>query len=191
MKKVAVLACLLGLLGAIPAQAAELKDVFGREVPVGKGRPTLVLYANRGSREELRQHAYSFIYDLRAERPIVLIHVDLRDVPGLFKGMARGEIKKSHRESIEHMKNIFRQHGESPPSSELEESLFMVADSKGEPHQSMGLKKGFDRVVAQVLSPSGQEVARGPFPESARRLGESMASNSEDLSTFRIVDMSR
>ncbi|GHG69685.1 hypothetical protein [Comamonas sp. JC664] len=190
MKKVAVLACLLGLLGAIPAQAAELKDVFGREVPVGKGRPTLVLYANRGSREELRQHAYSFIYDLREERPIVLIHVDLRDVPGLFKGMARGEIKKSHRESIEHMKNIFRQHGESPPQ-ELEASLYMVADSKGEPHQSMGLRKGFDQVVAQVLSPSGQEVARGPFPESARRLGESMASASEGLSTLRVVDMAR
>jgi len=190
MKKLAVLACLMGLLGAIPAQAAELKDVFDRDVPVGKGRPTLVLYANRGSRDELRQHAYSFIYDLRAEKPIVLIHVDLRDVPGLFKGMARREIKKSHRESIEHMKNVFLQHGEAPPP-ELESSLYMVADANGQPHQSMGLKKGFDHVVAQVLSPSGHEVARGPFPESAGRLGQSMASNSERLSTLRIVDMAR
>ncbi|WP_434345961.1 hypothetical protein ACN6A1_29505 [Myxococcus virescens] len=190
MKKVAALACLLALLGAIPSQAAELKDVFGREVPVGKGRPTLVLYANRGSRDELRQHAYSFIYDLREERPIVLIHVDLRDVPGLFKGMARGEIKKSHRESIEHMRNIFRQHGEAPPP-ELESSLFLVADAKGEPHQAMGLKKGFGQVVAKVLSPSGRELARGPFPESARKLGQTMASASEGLSTLRVVDMSR
>ncbi|WP_426749498.1 hypothetical protein [Myxococcus sp. Y35] len=190
MKKVAALACLLSLLGAIPAQAAELKDVFGREVPVGKGRPTLVLYANKSSREELRQHAYSFIYDLRAEKPIVLIHVDLRDVPGLFKGMARGEIKKSHRESIEHMRNVFRQHGETPPP-ELESSLYMVADSKGEPHKALGLKKGFDRVVARVLGPSGQELARGPFPESARRLEQSMVSDSEVLPTLRVVDMSR
>jgi hypothetical protein len=51
----------------------------------------------------------------------------------------------------------------------------MVADSKGEPHKSMGLQKGFDQVVAQVLSPSGQELARGPFPQSARKLSQSIS----------------
>ncbi len=175
MRKIAALVCLLGLLGAIPAQAAELKDVFGKEVPIGQGRPTVVLYANKGTRDELRQHVYQFIYDVRAEKPIVVVHVDLRDVPGLFKGMAKGEIRKSHHESLDLMREMFRKHGQATPA-ELESSLFMVADSKGEPHQSMGLKKGFDQVFAQVLNPSGEEVARGPFPQSARKLGQSMAS---------------
>ncbi|QSQ19710.1 hypothetical protein JY651_31020 [Pyxidicoccus parkwayensis] len=173
MRKIAVLASLLGLFAAIPVQAAELKDVFGKDVPIGQGRPTLVLYANRGTRDELRQSIYKFIYDVREQKPIVVVHVDLRDVPGLFKGMAKGEIKKSHLESLDLMRNEFREHGQPAPA-ELDSSLFMVADAKGEPHQSMGLNKGFDHVVATVLNASGQEVARGPFPDSARKLGQAM-----------------
>lgn len=176
MRKIAALACLLGLLGAIPSQAAELKDVFGKEVPIGQGRPTLVLYANRGTRDELRQTVYKFIYAVREQKPIVVVHVDLRDVPGLFKGMAKGEIKKSHQESLDLMRDEFRSHGQAAPA-EMESSLFMVADSKGEPHQSVGLKKGFDQVVAAVLNASGQEVARGPFPDSASKLSQAMGSN--------------
>ena len=175
MRKIAALAGLLALMGAIPAQAAGLQDVFGKEVPIGQGRPTVVLYANKGTRDELRQHVYQFVYDVRAEKPIVVVHVDLRDVPGLFKGMAKGELRKSHRESLELMKELYRKHGQPVPA-ELESSLYMVADSKGEPHESMGLQKGFDQVVAKVLSPSGQELARGPFPQSARKLSQSMAS---------------
>ncbi|NBD08904.1 MULTISPECIES: hypothetical protein [Corallococcus] len=174
MKKTALLTCLLGLLGAaLPASAAELKDVFGKEVPIGQGRPTLVLYANKGTRDELRQRAYQFIYDVRAQRPIVVVHVDLRDVPGLFKGMARGEIRKGHDESLNAMKDLFREKGEAPPP-ELDSSLYMVADSKGEPHESMGLKKGFDRVFAQVLDNSGQEVARGPLSDGTRRFSQAL-----------------
>jgi len=174
MRNIAALVGLLALMGSIPAQAAGLQDVFGKEVPIGQGRPTVVLYANRGTRDELRQHVYQFIYDVRAEKPIVVVHVDLRDVPGLFKGMAKGEIRKSHRESLDLMKEMFRKHGQPVPA-ELESSLYMVADSKGEPHKAMGLQKGFDQVVAQVLSPSGQELARGPFPQSVRKLSQSIS----------------
>ncbi|WP_233586049.1 hypothetical protein [Corallococcus sp. CA054B] len=173
MKKTALLTCLLGLLGALPASAAELKDVFGKEVPIGQGRPTLVLYANKGTKDELRQRASQFIYDVREKKPIVVIHVDLRDVSGLFKGMARGEIRKSHKESLSAMKDLYRQKGEAPPA-ELDSSLYMVADSKGEPHKTMGLEKGFDRVFAQVLGTSGQEIARGAFSEGARKLSQAM-----------------
>ena len=75
MKKTALLTCLLGLLGALPASAAELKDVFGKEVPIGQGRPTLVLYANKSTKEELRQRASQFIYGVREKKPIVVIKV--------------------------------------------------------------------------------------------------------------------
>ncbi|MBZ4421163.1 hypothetical protein [Myxococcus sp. RHSTA-1-4] len=190
MRKIAALACLLGLLGAIPAHAAENKDVFGREIPIGEGRPTVVLYANKGTRDELRQHVYDFIYDVRKEKPIVVVHVDLRDVPGLFKGMAKGEIRKSHQESLDLMRDVFRQHGEAPPP-ELETSLFMVADSKGEPHESMGLQKGFKQVVAKVLDPAGAELARGPFPQSARQFVRAMVSGPRQSPPTRVAGMSR
>ncbi|RKH02070.1 hypothetical protein D7V97_28355 [Corallococcus sp. CA053C] len=189
MKKTALLTCLLGLLASIPAAAAEMKDVFGKEVPIGQGRPTLVLYANKSTREELRQHAYQFIYDVRAEKPIVVVHVDLRDVPGLFKGMAKGEIRKGHAESLGLMRKLFLKNGETPPP-DMDSSLFMVADSKGEPHESMGLKKGFEKVFAQVLDFTGQELARGPLA-NARKLGQALASTPDGKPHTQVATTAR
>jgi hypothetical protein len=166
MRFIAVLACLLGLLGALPARAAELEDVFGREVPLGQGRPAVVLYANRDTREVLREHAYQFAYTLRAERPIVVVHVDLRDVPGFFRGLARRELRKSHQQSLESMRKLFRDQGQEPPA-DLEDSLFMIADSDGAPHRQLGLEKGFSEALAQAVSASGRELARAPFPVAA------------------------
>jgi hypothetical protein len=173
MKSIAALTCLLGLLGAIPAFAANSTDILGREVPIGEGRPAVVLYANRGNREELRGTAYEFVYRLRAAHPIVVVHVDMRDIPGLFKGVARKEIAKSYRSSLDQMRKLFSDKGQTPPA-DLESSFFMVADSKGKPHEALGLKKGFDMVVAQAVSPSGQELARGPFPQVASTIGRAL-----------------
>lgn len=173
MKSIAALTCLLGLLGAIPAFAADSTDILGREVPIGQGRPAVVLYANRGNREELKGTAYEFVYGLRQAHPIVVVHVDMRDIPGLFKGMARKEIAKSYRSSLEQMRQLFTDKGQPPPA-DLEASFFMVADSKGEPHEAMGLDKGFDTVLAQAVSPSGQELARGPFPRVANSIGRAL-----------------
>ncbi len=166
MRFIAVLACMLGLLGALPARATEFKDVFGREVPLGQGRPAVVLYANRDTREVLREHAYQFAYTLRAERPIVVVHVDLRDVPGFFRGIARRELRKSHQQSLESMRKLFRDQGQQPPA-DLEDSLFMIADSDGAPHRQLGLEKGFSEALAQAVSASGRELARAPFPVAA------------------------
>lgn len=173
MKSIAALTCLLGLLGAIPAVAADSTDILGREVPIGQGRPAVVLYANRGNREELRGTAYEFLYGLRGAQPIVVVHVDMRDIPGLFKGVARKEIAKSYRSSLAQMRKVFSDKGQPPPA-DLESSFFMVADSKGKPHEALGLKKGFDTVVAQAVSPSGQELARGPFPQVANTIGQAL-----------------
>jgi hypothetical protein len=170
------LACLMGLLGALPAHATTLEDVFGREIPLGQGRPAVVLYANRGTRQVLHEHAFQFAYDLRREHPIVVVHVDLRDVPGLFRGAANREIRNIHRESLETIRKLFRDQGQQPPA-DLEDSLFMVADSNGAPHNALGLEKGFHQVVAQALSPSGRELARGRFPEAAQAIGRAIESS--------------
>ncbi|HEX8825244.1 MAG TPA: hypothetical protein VF794_35350 [Archangium sp.] len=173
MRIIMALACMLGLLGALPAHAAELEDVFGRAVPLGQGRPTVVLYANRDTREVLRTHAFQFAFQLRRERPVMVVRVDLRDIPGLFRGAANRELRKSHRESIEAIQKLFRDEGQQPPT-DLEESLYLVADSNGAPHHALGLEKGFHQVLAQALSPSGRELARGSFPESAPSIGRAI-----------------
>lgn len=176
MRIIMAIACMLGLVGALPAQAAELEDVFGRAVPLGQGRPAVVLYANRDTREVLRTHAFQFAYQLRREHPIMVVHVDLRDVPSFFRSAARHELRKSHRESISAIQKLFREQGQQPPDN-LETSLYLVADSTGEPHHALGLEKGFLQVFAQAVSPSGLELARGRFPESAPSIGRAIQSS--------------
>jgi hypothetical protein len=176
MRIIVAVACMLGLVGALPAHAAELQDVFGRTVPLGQGRPAVVLYANRDTRDVLRAHAFQFAYQLRREYPIMVVHVDLRDVPSFFRGAARRELRKSHRESIEAIQKLFREQGQQPPDN-LEASLYLVADSTGAPHHALGLQKGFLQVLAQAVSPSGLELARGHFPESAPSIGRAIQSS--------------
>lgn len=175
MRILLALACLMGLLTALPAHAVDAKDVFGREVPLGQGRPAVVLYANRDTRGVLREHAMQFAYELHRQRPILVVHVDLRDVPGFFKGAASRELRKIHRESLESFQGLFREKGQQPPA-DLEQSLFLVADSSGTPHRALGLEKGFRQVVVQAVGPSGRELARGLFPESAKVIGRALES---------------
>lgn len=177
MRFIAVLACLLGLLVAIPAQASELTDIFGREVPLGQGRPAVVLYANRDTRAVLREHAYQFAYALRAEHPIIVVHVDLRDIPSFFRGVARRELRKSHQQSLESMRRLFREQGQEPPE-DLETSLYMVADADGAPHRQLGLEKGFHEALAQAVSASGRELARAPFPVAADVISQAIEATS-------------
>jgi hypothetical protein len=170
-----VLACSMGLLGALPAHAEGLEDVFGRPVPLGQGRPAVVLYANRDTRGVLYEHAVRFAYELRHERPIMVVHVDLRGIPGFFLGAASRELRRIHRESVTRARELFRAQGQQPPA-DLEDSLFLVADSNGEPHRALGLEKDFHQVLVLAMSPSGRELARGPFPQASGTIGEALAS---------------
>ncbi|MCY1078485.1 hypothetical protein [Archangium lansingense] len=180
MRILVVLACLMGLFGALPAHASELEDVFGREVPLGQGRPAVVLYANRDTRDVLREHAMRFAYDLRRQHPIVVVRVDLRGIPGFFKGAASREIRKIHNDSLDKVRALFLSQGQQPPA-DLEESLFMVADTNGAPHSALGLEKGFRQVLVQALSPRGRELVRGPFPQAASAINRALTTPSPSL----------
>ncbi|MGZ3458784.1 MAG: hypothetical protein ACXU86_09780 [Archangium sp.] len=180
MRILVVLACLMGLFGAIPAHAAGLSDVFGRDVPLGQGRPAVVLYANRDTRDVLRDHAMQFAYELRREHPIVVVHVDLRDIPRLFMGAASREIRNIHRDSLEKVRQLFLSQGQQPPA-DLEDSLYMVADSNGAPHSALGLEKGFHQVLVQAMSPTGRELARGLFPQASETISRAIESSAPPL----------
>lgn len=174
MKLVVSALALAATLLALPARAAPITDVFGRSVPVGAGRPALVFYANQATRKLVGAKGFALAYDLRAVRPVVVVRIDLRDVPGLFHGLAEREIRKAQEETLAEMRAAFRRHGEEPPP-ELADSLFMIADNDGGPHAALGLGEKFGTPFAKAFGPTGKELARGRFPSSAKALAEAIS----------------
>jgi class 3 adenylate cyclase len=153
--------------------AAPLEDVLGRPVPLGDGRPALVFYANRDTREPLRNHAFDLAYQVRERRPVVVVRVDLRDVPAVFRGVALRQLRRSHHASLRAMADVFRRHGEAPPEG-LEGSLFLVAEPDGAPHAALGLAPGFSSALGQAVGPTGEELARADFPAHASELASAL-----------------
>lgn len=168
-------ATLAAALFALPAFAAQApRDAFGRSVPIGEGRPALVFYSNEDTREVMEQHAFAMSYELREEKPIVVVRVDLRGVPGMFKGMARKEVRKAHRESVAAMEQVFRDNGMEPPTKEIDQSLYMVPDFGGRIHSKHGLREGFQTVFAEVRAPDGDVVTTGRFPDEVSRISDAV-----------------
>lgn len=149
------------------------KDVFGRPLPVVEGRPTLSFYVNRDNRGLVRDRAMKLAFEARASAPVVVVHVDLRDIPGLFHGMARREIRKSWQECLGDISRLYRQAGESAPSW-LAEAFYMVADEEGEAHQALGLPKRFREPWVVGWSSEGRELAKGPFAAVAAPLSRAL-----------------
>ena len=172
MKWLAALFTLLAL-AAGSAHATPAQDVLGRPVPIGDGRPTLVFYTNRDTQAALHDTAFPFTFQLRREKPLVVVRFDLSDVPSLLRGAAKGEIRKAERDSVAAMARLFRQHGLTPPPR-LADSLYMVADSDGQPRRAVGLQKHFRQPFAQALDTDGHELAKGPFPQDASRLAHAI-----------------
>jgi hypothetical protein len=148
---------------------AAPSDVFGRPLPVVEGRPRLVFYVNRDNRGLVREEALKLAFDARASAPVVVVHVDLRDIPGLFHGMARREIRKSWQECLGDISRLYRKAGERAPAW-LADAFYMVADEEGEPHKALGLPKRFREPWAVGVSSEGRELGRGPFSAVAAPL---------------------
>lgn len=164
---------------AAPVMAATgpAKDVLGREVPAEDGQPTLVIYTNRSTEADLGKHALPLLYDLRKENPRVVVKVDMRDIPGLFHGAARGKIKQGYYDSLRDMEQLFAQKGTQAPK-DMGDQFFLVADSKGESHKSVGLAKGFDAPVVQVFGADGRELARGALPNARTKIKSALSADS-------------
>ncbi len=172
MKLFAVVAATVLAAGSGGARAAT-RDVLGREVPIGHGRPALVFYTNRDNQAALHDSAFGFTYRLRRAMPLVVVHVDLSDVPSLLRGLAIREIRRAERESLAEMARVFHAHGKTPPP-QLARSLYMVADAHGASRRALGLQEHFRQPYAQALDADGRELARGPFPQDAREIAQAI-----------------
>jgi len=145
-------------------------DVFGRALPHDDGRPTLSLYINRDNRALLRERAMRLVFDARAATPVVIVHVDLRDIPGWLHGMARREIRKSWQECLADVSRRYAAAGELAPPW-LAGALYMVADGDGDAHRALGLEKRFREPWVVGRGSDGHELAKGPFRAVAATLG--------------------
>lgn len=182
MRKLWTMMAAVMVLGAGSALAGSpTEDVLGREVPMGEGRSTVVLYANKGTEDALGLHALPMIYSLRDESPRVVVKVDLRDVPGLFHGAARSKIRKGYEDSLRDMRALFQRNGIEAPAN-MGDQFFIVADTKGESHEALGLPKGFSKPVVQAFGPDGKELARGVLPKGRERI-ERAVSHVEKLAS--------
>jgi len=161
---IAALTSLAGSAFALPA-----RDVLGRLVPSGGGRPSVVLYVNRDTKDQLKRTALPMAFALRKQNPRVVVHVDLSDVPGMFKGMARAQIQKGQRDAVAAMQSMYRQHGLRPPHN-LSSSVYMVADSDGRPHRAVGLQEHFKQPYAQALGKHGEPLTSGTLPSAVSAL---------------------
>lgn len=164
---------LLVALASTPALAASVQDVFGRPVPLGAGDPAIVFFANRGTRHMLRETAFPFVFDQRTHGPIVIVHIDLSDVPRPIKSLANGLVRSAWRESLDYMRALCRERGIEPPA-DLDARLFFITHRDGAPHREVGLTPGFHEAFAQVLSPDGAGLAGGPFPKCATDLARAL-----------------
>lgn len=162
---------LVALLVATSAGAATLdergRDVFDRPVAelVSRGLPTLVLYANKGTKDAIQGPATEMAVRLHDVSFVTVVHVDLREVPSFFRGIARGKIRNSQQDAAARYADAYRQRG-YPVPADFSDRLIFVADSDGAPHQAIGLGRGFNEAQAAVFDAQGREVFRGSFPRA-------------------------
>jgi hypothetical protein len=157
----------------LPTLALALaQDVFGRQVPAGAG-PVIEIFANRETRDVIRDEATQLAWDARGAEPLVLVRIDLAGVPRLFRGMAQSEIRDSHARSLRRFRQLAAEQGEVPPEG-MDRRLFFVADFEGRAHRQAGLREGFRTPLVRVLGPDGEELARGTLPGDADRILEAL-----------------
>lgn len=167
------LAIALALALASPATAGAVIDILDRPVPFADGRPQLVLYANRESRDSVNEPMGSFTFALRDLNPVVIVRVDLRGIPSIFEGFARSAMRGSFEAGLDRFRRQCVEHGLAVPSN-LGDGLYFVADSYGEAHGAAGLEAGFPEALAIAYDGEGRELARGFFPRSAAALEQAL-----------------
>jgi len=175
MRFQAALCALLVWSTGVAAVSPQDVDVFDRPVLplLSRGRPTMVLYANRGTGESVHAPATQMSVRLKDVPFVTLVRVDLRGLPSLFRGIARRKIKSSHDDSVEEYDRAYKAAGVNPPPDASDRLVFVV-DNDGAAHQAVGLPEGFHEALAVVLDCQGREVTRGAFPREVERIEQAI-----------------
>jgi hypothetical protein len=156
------------LAAAAQAKGGEV-DILGRQVPVPGGRPSIIVYANRATGDPIQLALADVSARLADVKPLVVVRVDLRDLPGIFKGYASSRIRTRYEDGLKLYGTECRRLG-CGPDPHPQDSLFFVSDPDGQSHQSVGLPSGFHEALAVAYDASGREILRVPFPSGASQL---------------------
>ena len=164
----------LALLVAVPVRSGE-HDIFDRDVPVLSARPTVVLFANRATGDAIQDPLSDFSVRTDDLHPLIIVRLDLRDLPGLFRGFAYGNMRSRFSRALKCYKDESARLGHEP-IQHAEDSLFFVVEDDGKAHRAQGLPPGFRTALAIAYDATGREIARGPFPASAPLLEQALRS---------------
>src|SRR4051812_45690044 len=151
------------------ALSPSSSDIFGRPVPDASRRPTIVLYANRPTEDAVLKPLADLSARFSELDPLVIVRIDLRGLPSLFRGFADRNMRSAFVAGLERYREECRQLGREPNPAP-ERSLYFVPDPDGHSSQAAGLPKGFHEALAIVLDKNGHEVLRAPFPRDEQRI---------------------
>jgi hypothetical protein len=153
---------------SVALPAAHDRDVLGRPLaPVfDRGRPVLVLFANRGSKATLAGPAQELALKFEDGAFTTVAVVDLRDLPRALHPFARGRLQDELRKSVRSYRRAREEQGD-PVDPAAPPTAFFAADPEGRSHAALGLPKGFRTPYAALVGPGGEVLAEGPFPASA------------------------
>jgi hypothetical protein len=173
---VTIAAALVALLVAGVAQAET--DIFGRSVPDTRGRITIIVYANHDTGESVQNPLADLSAQLWNYQPLVIVRVDLRDLPEFFRGFAASEMKKRFQAGLARYETDCQQMGVVPAAGPADR-LYFVSEPDGHSHELEGLPKGFKQALAVAYAPDGTEIARAPFPEGASAIEDAVRNSQE------------
>ncbi len=170
MRQTAALLVSFVAIASAALTSDEERDIFDRPItPLVAGRPRLVLFANRDTRDGTSDPANQLSVRLHQVPYVTVVRVDLRGIPSLFEGVARTKIQRAHDESIQRSRTLYESQGITPPI-DLPSRLLFIGDSNGDSHRAQGLKKGFSPALAIVEDAEGREVVRGLFPDELDKI---------------------
>lgn len=178
MRRIAVGVGVAMVLVAGLALAEADVDVFGRPLSlIESGRPQIVLYTSRATKQSASGAMTDFAYSVRALNPVVVVRVDLRGIPGVFQGIANRSMRTSFDEGLARYRRNYVGSTETLPEH-CERGLWFVGDKDGSSHTEIGLKNGFTEALAVVYGQDGRELARGGFPREVARLEDALRATS-------------
>ena len=166
-----LLACVaaVGLFLRPGFASASQADIFGRPVPHADGRPTVVVFTNRSTQESVQNPLPDLLAQQTRSLPLVIVHVDLRGVPGFVHGFAYDRLRKRWGRGLDRYRQQVRASGREP-AKDPENSLYFVADADGAPEKAVGLPKDFMTPLVIASDAQGRELVRVPFPQGAASL---------------------
>lgn len=169
-----VMAALALSVARLAAAAPNTTDVFDHPLRavLERNTPKLILYTNQNTRDAVAQPADLVANHLKEIPFVLVVHVDLRGVPGFLLGFARHLMQSNQSDGNAKYIELSRAAGLAPADGA--DRVHVVMEADGAAHEGVGLAKGFTHALAVVLDKAGHEILRTPFPDGSAAVEQAL-----------------